>query len=193
MNVSVNGKNRTKPSGRALNLTFLVGTSQNLLHLFCKAHVQHLVYFVQNHMFQFGQVQLVILKVVFDATGGADQDVDSVADRLNYEESKEEVRTPADVKGQKRDKCVLSLTLGHVRGAAIEANYAQLLDDVLEVLGDLDGQLPGRGQDQNLQTEIPSHSRSDGLLKRLLEDGVHPYLWSPAASDLRRVPLEFLH
>lgn len=34
----------------------------------------------------------MILKVVFDATGGADQDVDSIADRINYTESKENVR-----------------------------------------------------------------------------------------------------
>lgn len=38
----------------------------------------------------------MILKVVFDATGGAHQDVDSTADRINYTESKEEIRASPD-------------------------------------------------------------------------------------------------
>lgn len=35
------------------------------------------------------------------------------------------------------------LTLRHVWGAAIKTNYSQLLDDVFEVFGDLDGQFSG--------------------------------------------------
>lgn len=75
-----------------IKFTFLIWWSQNLFHLFCKSHVQHLIDFIQNHMFQLREVQFIILKVVFDATGGADQDVDSTADRINYTESKEDVR-----------------------------------------------------------------------------------------------------
>lgn len=39
----------------------------------------------------------MILKVVLDATGGADQDVDSTADRINYTESKEDFRASPDM------------------------------------------------------------------------------------------------
>lgn len=63
--------------------TFLVWWRQNLFNLFCKAHVQHLVNFIQDHMFQFTEVQFIVLKVVFDATRSSDQNVDSITDGIN--------------------------------------------------------------------------------------------------------------
>lgn len=71
-----------------IKFTFLIRWSQNLFHLFCKSHVQHLIYFIQNHVFQFREVQFIVLKVVFDASRSSDQDVNSIADRINYAESR---------------------------------------------------------------------------------------------------------
>lgn len=42
-----------------------------------------MIHFIQDHMFQLGEIQFIVLKVVFDAARGADQDVDSIADRFN--------------------------------------------------------------------------------------------------------------
>lgn len=48
----------------------------------------------------------------------------------------------------------LRLTLRVVRCASIETGDGQLLGNVFEVLSNLDGQLPGRSQHQNLQTDV---------------------------------------
>lgn len=58
-------------------------------------------------MFQLGEIQFIVLKVVFDATRGADQDVDSIADRFNYTESKEDVRAFPDMSNQNGKMSVL--------------------------------------------------------------------------------------
>lgn len=63
--------------------TFLVRWRQNLFNLLCKAHVQHLVNFIQDHMFKFAEVQFIVLNVVFDATRCPNQNVDSITDGIN--------------------------------------------------------------------------------------------------------------
>lgn len=43
-----------------------------------------MVYFIQNNMIQLGEVQFIVLDVVFDATGGSNQNINPITDSIDY-------------------------------------------------------------------------------------------------------------
>lgn len=63
--------------------TFGIWWSQNLFNLFWKPHVQHLVYFIQDNVFHFGEIEFMVLDVVFYATRGSNQNVDTIANSFD--------------------------------------------------------------------------------------------------------------
>src|SRR6185312_8004111 len=90
-------------------------------------HAQHLVGLVEHHVLQVGQVQRALVDVVDDAAGGADDDLGAAAQTGK---------------------------LGPVRGAAVhgqDGEVAHVLGVGGEGLGDLERELAGRGQHQDLR------------------------------------------
>lgn len=65
------------------DITFLVCNSQNVFYLLSKSHVQHLVNFIKDNMFHLAEVQLAILKMVFDSTRCPNQNVNSTSNEIN--------------------------------------------------------------------------------------------------------------
>lgn len=66
-----------------LGLTFLIRAGQNLLHRIGKTHVKHLVHFIQNHMLQLGQVQFVVVDMVFNSPRCSHQHVNTIFNCFN--------------------------------------------------------------------------------------------------------------
>lgn len=84
INVSALKKKKKKKGGKKKErFTFFVRSREDLLYLFSKAHIKHLVHFIQHHMFQLGQIQFVVLKVVFYSAWGTNKNIDPVANGIH--------------------------------------------------------------------------------------------------------------
>src|SRR5690606_16617479 len=100
--------------------------AEDLLDVFGEAHAEHLVCFVEDEEADVVEAQGAAFEVVLDAAGGADDDVDAVAQ---------------------------GALLGDVGGAAVDgqdADVVHLAGEGLDGVGDLHGELARGGQDEGL-------------------------------------------
>ncbi len=116
-----------------------------------EAHAQHFIGFVQHQGLQLGQVQGAAVQVVNDAAGGTDHDVHATA----------------------QGRQLLAVGLAAVYRQHAEAGDLRRIG--LEGLGDLDGQLAGRRQDQGLgldllQVDVGQYRQGEG--RRLAGTGL---------------------
>ena len=109
------------------DLLVVGGVGEDGLHVLREPHLQHLVGLVEHEVLQLGQVERALVEVVHDAAGRADDDVDAAS--------------------QCRELHAVSLAA--VDGQQVHALHVGRV--ALERLGDLEGELAGRGQHERLR------------------------------------------